>query len=141
METYRAMRDRHQQEINSFPFMFAFNKKQFEEGMRKLGLEPTDTDKVYRLGNTGGYYRKTDSKQLAELMARQGKEREEAIAADKTGEGFIFDMFNTELANHEYCITLDPTDALDALGLTIEEVNRDERMKNALKEAMLANRF
>ncbi len=135
MNAYRELRDRQQEEVNAFPMMFAFSQKQFDEGMEKLGLKPTDTDKIYRFGNTGGYYRKTDSKALRDMLERHAKEIEEAIAADKTGEGFIYDMFNYELANHEYCVTLSVEDTLNALGLTLEEVNADARMKKALAKA------
>jgi hypothetical protein len=47
-------------------------------------------------------------------------------------------MFNYELGNHEYCITHDLTDTLDALGLTLEEVNADPMMADALKRAIAA---
>ena len=55
-----------------------------------------------------------------------------AIAEDETGEGFIHDMFYFELNNHEYSITYDTTDALEALGLTAEEIAADERLKKGL---------
>ena len=35
---YQEMRNRQQAEVNAFPMFFAFNKQQFAEGMRKLGL-------------------------------------------------------------------------------------------------------
>ena len=62
--------------------------------------------------------------------------KENAIAADTTGDGFIFDMFVYELANHEYCITYDLEDTLDALGLTPEEVNADKRLSHGLNKAI-----
>ena len=37
---YQEMRNRQQAEVNAFPMFFAFNKQQFAEGMRKLGLSP-----------------------------------------------------------------------------------------------------
>ena len=33
-------------------------------------------------------------------------------------------MFSYELANHEYCITYDIEPTLDALGLTLDEINK-----------------
>lgn len=135
MNAYRELRDRQQKEVNDFPMFFAFNDKQFEEGMRKLGLEPTDTDKIYKLGNTGGFYRKTDSPKLNEMFTRHTDEMEKAIAEDKDGTGFIYDMFSYELANHEYCITYDEEPTLDACGLTIEEVNQNKALASGLKKA------
>lgn len=40
-ETYREMKRRQQEEINTFPMAFAFSKTQLAEGMWKLGLQPT----------------------------------------------------------------------------------------------------
>lgn len=69
--------------------------------MKKLGLKPGDTKLIYRAPG-GMYYRKTDSDSLKEMMARFDREKEAAIVGDTTGEGFILDMFSTELANHEF---------------------------------------
>ena len=43
--------------------------------------------------------------------------------------------FIYELANHEYCITYNVDDTLDALNITLEELKNDERLKKILKEA------
>ena len=59
----------------------------------------------------------------------------EAIASDPTGEGFIKDMFLYELANHEYCITYELDDTLYALDLTLEEIEKDPRLKLGLQLA------
>ena len=72
--------------------------------MKKLGLKPGDTKLIYRAPG-GMYYRKTDSDSLKEMMARFDREKEAAIVGDTTGEGFILDMFSTELANHEFGYT------------------------------------
>lgn len=138
MNTYLQLKEKHQNEVNSFPMVFAFNNKQFEEGMRKLGLKLTDTDKVYKLSGTGGFYRKTDAKALHDMLERHAKEMDEAVKNDKTGEGFIFDMFNYELANHEYVITYDISDTLAALDLTIEDINNNSLLKKGLEKARKA---
>ena len=54
MNAYQEMRDRQQKEFNSFPCFFAFDQKQFDEGMKKLGLKPGDTKLIYR--GPGGMY-------------------------------------------------------------------------------------
>lgn len=132
---YAEMRDRHQKEVDAFPMMFAFNQKQFDEGMKKLGLEPTDTDKIYSIGYNG-YIRKTDSDAFGEMLTRHSEDMEKAVAADTTGEGFIYDMFCYELSNHEYSYTHDVSDTLDCLDLTMEKVNADKRLLHGLKKAM-----
>jgi len=129
---YLELKRRHEKELNDFPMFFAFNKKQFEEGMEKLGLEPGDTDKVYRLSNTGGFYKKVDAPKFKKMFDRREQERQDAINADETGEGYIYEMFQYELANHEYGYTGRIDDTLEALGLTLEEVKGCERLSRGL---------
>ena len=136
MNQYRALKEKHEKEFNEFPMFFAFNQKQFDEGMQTLGLNPEETDKIYKLGNTGGFYRKSDSAKLRDLFERQRKEEEDAIAADTTGEGFIYQMFHYELANHEYGYTGDPESTLDALNITLEEIYNNPALLNGWKKAI-----
>ena len=114
MNAYLEMKESHQCEVNAFPLKFAFSNKQFEEGMKELGLSLDDTDKVYKLGDTGGFYLRTDADRLHEMFDRHEKEMQDAIDSDITGEGFILEMFSYELSNHEYVITHDVEDALNA---------------------------
>lgn len=134
MNAYQEMITRHQTEFNNFPMFFAFSKQQFSDGMQKLGLDPIDTQSVYSFG-AGGFYRKSDAPLLREMLDRHQQEVTDAIAADLTGDGFIYDMFDYELANHEYGYTQDLTDTLAALDLTPEEVNADSRFTHALAKA------
>lgn len=134
MSKYTELKYRHQAEVNAFPLGFAFSEKQFNEMMEKWGLTPDDTDKIYHIG-MGGYVRKCDADAMHEMFDRHKAEHEAAMQDDE----YLFSMFNYELANHEYCVTYDVTDALDALGLTLEEVNADPRMASALKRAIAVN--
>ena len=136
MNKYTELKNRHQKEVNDFPMFFAFSEKQFEEGMKKLGLNPDDTHLIYKLGNTGGFYRKSDAQALRDMFARHNAEMSDAIANDTTGEGFIYDMFKYELANHEYCITYELEPTLDACGLTEDEVLESPALTAGLKKAI-----
>ena len=135
MNKYQELKEKHQKEVNEFPFMFAFNQKQFDEGMKKLGLEPGDTDKIYNLG-TGAYIRKTDKDAYREMLTRHAEDYTRAIESDSTGEGFIFDMFYYELNNHEYSYTGYLDDTLDALGYTYEEIKENKALTNGLNKAI-----
>ena len=135
MNAYQQMKDCQQKEFDAFPIGAAFSNKQFEEMMQKWGLTVNDTDKICSLG-AGTYIRKTDKEALCALINRLNKEKQDAIAADTTGDGFIFDMFVYELANHEYCITYDLEETLDALGLTVEEIKADKRLHYGLNKAI-----
>jgi len=137
--SYLELKRRHQKDIDEFPMFWAYSKEQFAEGMRKLGLEPEQTDAVCRMP-AGGVSRKTDVPRFIEMMERHDAEMKAAIDADATGVGFVFEMFDYELANYEYVCTRDVSDTLSALGLTIEEVRASEKLKRGLKLAIAAQR-
>jgi hypothetical protein len=111
--------------------MFAFNDEQFIAGMKKLGLETDEMDKLYSMG-AGGYYKKTDAPALKEMQLRWAKEIEEAVAGDLTGTGYIYDAILYELGNHEYSYTGDEWPALEELDITKEMLETDERFSTAL---------
>ena len=132
---YQILKNKQHKEFNAFPIGAAFSEKQFDEMMAKWGLLPTDTNKILHIGG-GCYIRKTDREAFHELVDRLDREKKEAIAADTTGDGIIKDMFLYELANHEYCITYDLEDTLDALALTVDEINADPRLLHGLEKAL-----
>ena len=136
MNSYLQMKERHSHEFEEFPIFFAFDNKQFADGMKSLGLDPAETDKIYTLPGTGGFYRKSDAQWLRDIFDQHDKEFQEAIDADPTGEGFVFDMFSYELSNHEFGITGTVSDTLDALGLTEEEVRANPKLKHGLALAL-----
>lgn len=135
MNQYQEMRDRQQKEFNALPLGFAFARKQFNEMMRGWGLHPErDAKKVCAIG-AGGYIQKKDVDVLLQTNTRHKQELAAAIEADTTGDGFIFQMFYAELANHEYGYTGDAEDALDALGYTLEQVQTDQRLRKGFERA------
>lgn len=135
MNKYSELKKRHQNRINALPLMFAFSQQQFKEGMARWGLTEKDTDKIYKLGATGGFYQRKDSTLIFSAFEQNEQEMAAAIAADPDGTGFIKDMFLYEIANHEYCITYDLEPTLDALNLTEDDVMNDERLLNGSKLA------
>lgn len=134
MSLYYDIKKKNQEDFNKFPIAYAFNKDQFEEGMKQLGLDPEDTDKVLSIG-MGGFIKKTDKDAFTALLKNNDKRLKDAINGDKTGEGFIKDMFLYELANHEYGYTMDPESTFDALGFSYEEVMADPKLSNGYKLA------
>lgn len=137
MNRYAELCRRQQEDVNTLPIGFAFGDKQFREMMDGWGLDPEkDLDKIYRLGGTGGYYKKADAQLIRDTFSRHGEERQTAIAEDRTGDGFIYEMFLYELDNHEYGYTMDTEDTLDALGYTADEVLADPRLKRGIEKAV-----
>jgi len=129
--TYKTLKEKHQEEVNNFPMAFAFSEEQVKEGLVKLGLSPEDRDKVCSIPG-GGFIRKTDAQALNDMFVRHAKEKQEAINGDTTGEGYIFDMFRYELANHEYGYTMELDDTLDALGYTFEDIEKSEKLTKGI---------
>ena len=136
MNRYADLKQRQQQEFGTFPMQYAFSNQQFAEGMAALGLKPTDTDKIYKTPG-GGFYRREDGSQLKTMMDRFDQELHEAVAGDKTGDGFIYEMFLYELENYEYGCTMDLSETLDALGYTPEDIQADPRLSHGLERARL----
>lgn len=134
MNTYKQLKDKHQKEMNAFPLGAAFSNSQFADMLQKWGLTVDDADKICSIG-AGCFIRKTDKEAFFNMLKRFKDETNAAIAADTTGDGFIYDMFYYELANHEYCITYEYDETFDALGLTEEQVIADKRLLHGLKKA------
>ena len=135
MESYEAMQKRHQQEVNAFPMKWAFNNQQLEQGMRELGLNPSQTNEIVGIGG-GGFIRRSDRQAFIDMFKRQNAEQKAALAAQKTGDEYAYQMFLHELGNHEYVITGDLSDTLDACGLSVEQINNDPKLRKALARAI-----
>lgn len=106
---------------------FAFDDKQFKEGLAKLNT----TEKEILRAGCGMFVLKDkidDLHRLAEKTDRGLKER-------MKDQDFVYDMFRTELANHEYCITGDYTETLEACNITMEQVNENPMWLEQLKKA------
>ena len=139
METYSQFKDRHEKIRNSIPLGFCFSNKQFKEMMTKFGLNETDTKEICSIGG-GGYIKKTDAHLLTDAFKLKESEFAAAIAADLTGENFIFQSFNSELSNHEFCYTLDPTDAIETLGFSMNDIKHNSTLSHGFSLAIKRQR-
>ena len=102
---YIELKNRQQKEMNAFPLGSCFCKEQFADMMQKWGLSVNDTDKIYSIG-FGCYVRKSDHIAFHEMLDRHERERKAAIAADETGDGYIF---RCSLPNSPTMNTVSPT--------------------------------
>jgi hypothetical protein len=138
-ESYPTMKARHQKELDTLPIKWAFSDKQLIEALAELGLTIDDTHLLTRVPG-GGFMRKTESHLLLEMFHRHEQELQTAIQADTSGTGFIFEMLDFELSNHEYCITHDVEPALDSLGLDMDDIEASTALQNGLKLALQEQR-
>ena len=116
--TYCELKKEQEKELNEFTGIFyAFNNKQFKEGMEKIGLEEKDTKKIYSLGS-GGYILKEKSKDFNDMFNKFSDKKTKALKTEE----FLLEALTYELQNHEFCITYDYEQTFEALGLTIEDI-------------------
>lgn len=134
MNKYMEVKEKHQRRVNEFPLGFAFSNEQFKIMMERWNLKEKDTDKILSIGH-GGFIRKTDLEEYNKMWDEIRKENQSLIEQDKTGEGYIKDMFVSELENHEYCFTCDLEDTLNALELSYEKVISNPNLKHGLELA------
>ena len=96
---YRKYREQRQKEYNDLPVFYAFSNEQFEREMAKRGLTINDTDKIYKLGSTGGFYLKSDADTIRAFFNKPDLLPE--LMEDKA---FAESAFRYEMGNHEYHI-------------------------------------
>lgn len=122
---YRELKDKCQKRIDDLPIFFAFDKTQFEKGKRKLGVK--HDKELVRIG-IGGFMREVDSSLLEEAIEANEREIGEFLSDDDNLKAALV----YELANHEYCISYDSSEALSALDLD----GTDERVARILQSAI-----
>lgn len=117
---YSELRQKQEERMNNFSgLFFAFSNEQLEKGLSEHGLTMAKEDlkKVVHLGC--GTFLLRDRREAFDSMLASNKAELEELKADKRR---LIDALIYELNNHEYCYTSDPTDALEALGLTEDTV-------------------
>lgn len=129
--TYREMRAEQQARVNDFLSeyaFFAFSDDQFRAGVDKL-----QTDDLVKIPG-GGFVRKDKKDDFIALMDRHAQELREALEDPETA----YQAFVAEIADHECGYTGDLTEALEALGLTTQDVKSNEMLFAALQRAVRA---
>ena len=136
-ETYRQMKDRHQAEANALPLAFAFSRDQYARQLASWGITEAEANNGAILGiGGGGFIRSSDRDLVTSTFNRIAEEEAAAIAADLTGDGYIYEMFFYELNNHEFSYTGDIDETLAALRLTTDDINSNEALQHGLKRAV-----
>ena len=133
---YQEMKNAHQTELNTFPLGFSFNDAQFKDMMLKWNLDPEkDIDKITHLkasdGTWIGYIRINDLKAFNEMFDRFSKEEE----LFKKNYKKLVEMLVYEMGNHEYCITYNLTETLEACGYSMQDLKTNKTLQKAVNEA------
>ena len=127
---YSELKAKHRDESNAFEgIFFAFSNSQFDEGLAKFNIEKENLKASIVSIGAGGYLLKSKVKDFAEMFKRHNREMKQL----KKNHKGLLEALTYELRNHEYGYTYDVTDALEALGLDVEDVPADllEKAKKA----------
>jgi len=121
---YQELKQSQSNSFNSFTgIFFAFSNSQLDEGMKKMNCVPGDLCSV----PGGGFLLKSKKDDFRAMFNEHDAEMTEAMKDDD----FLQQAIEYELGNHEFCITYDPTDTIEALSLDLE----DERTKGIFAKA------
>lgn len=137
MNAYEQLRQKQQEEFNAFPIHFAFGQEQIDRKIKELKLSKDPkkrAEQIVPIG-AGGFVLKKDFPAFAEMCKRHSRQRIEAMAEGEKGGTYLYDMFRTELVNHEYGYTVDVSDTLESLGLTEKDLTEKPALKEALDRA------
>jgi len=118
MNVYKQLKDAHSAKINSFPMFFAFDRKQFDEGLQKLNTTETQVLKI----GAGGFIRAADLRNFQALLDDMNEELERKL----TDPDFFYHAVRYELNNHEYSYTYDAGEALRALNLSFSDLTETQ---------------
>lgn len=116
-QEYLDLQKRHRKEFEEFPIAYAFNDKQLEEALEKLGATADECVTVF---GHGDIVRRENAKTLVDLLERQ---REELLQRIKDDPIFAEAAFLYEMDNHEYAINwTGDEDVLDCFGITFDNI-------------------
>ena len=118
-EEYLELKKRHQKELEDFPIAYAFNDKQLDEALDKLGASKEECVTVF---GHGDIVLRTDAKALVKMLKRQDEELKQKLRDDVD---FAYEAFLYEMDNHEYAINWSADeDVLSAFNITFEDINK-----------------
>lgn len=98
-QAYIEMKERHQRDFDELPLMFAFDRKQFEQGLEKRGWKE---DQVVSMG-CGGYATADGAKVIMDALKHHADE----LTAAMEDPEFAYGAFLYEMVNHEYSYNYD----------------------------------
>ena len=134
MSKYLEIKNNNQKRFDDFAkkhiyWIFAFSKKEFDDKLKEYDLTKDD---IISIGH-GGFIKKEHKSLYLKEMNRLHDN--DAFKQIKHDDAEVIKAFIYGLANHEYCITYNLDDTLDALGLTFEELKNDKRLSNRMIQA------
>lgn len=130
---FKKLKNGNFEEFSKKYMFFAFDNEALEKGKEQLNVE-SNKDLIH-LG-AGCYMKKDDLDKYKALNSDYVQTLHDKMLSS---EMFAVDAFLYELANHEYIITYDETDTLNALSLTADQVIENDNLITAL--AIAKNKY
>ena len=97
-QEYLDLKKQHEKELNEFPIAYAFNEKQLEEALAKLGATKEECVSVF---GHGDIVKREDAKSFVTMLERHIDEIKQRLVDDVE---FAEAAFLYEMDNHEYAI-------------------------------------
>lgn len=131
--SYRELKEAKTKLYNDFAndniyWIFVSTEQELAEELKKLGLKRED---VLSIG-MGGYLIKEALNDYKQLLKELGNTWDDI----KDDDALLLDAFKYELWNHEFVVTYDVEPTLEVFNITLEEVQKDQRISRILKEAI-----
>jgi hypothetical protein len=128
-QEYLDLQKRQRKEFEDFPIAYAFNDKQLDEALEKLGATKEECVTVF---NHGDIVKRENAKPLVEMLKRHTEELQQKLRDDKE---FAEAAFLYEMDNHEYAINWSADeDVFDCFSLNWERL-REWGLEDAYRRA------
>lgn len=117
VKAYLELLKKQREEINNFPIAYAFDEKQLQEALKKLGAKKEECVTIFGFGDI---VKKQDAKSYVDMLDRHMKEVLDLLVSDHE---VAEEAFLCEMDNHEYAINWSgDEDVLGCFGLTEESL-------------------
>ena len=128
------LKEKHKKELDSYPKFFCYNREQYERGMKELGLSIDDPDSAVCVYDAF-YIRRIDLDDFKKTIKKHNEEIKSLIDEDKTGLGFIYDMFKYAFEQTDFEYSGTGYDVIEYLGFEVEEVRNNAALRCGFLEA------
>lgn len=125
---YKEYNEKIRTDVNNFPMIFAFSDGQLYQGMHTLGVK--NPSNLCSIG-CNAFIRKQDIPDYQ----RMTNEHRQLLQRCLLDADFCYSMFLSEMANHEYIITYDDEEVLDACQLKYEDLESNGMLKEMYERA------
>ena len=119
MNNYIEFKKEEEKEISLLPIYWAFDKEQLKDVYKKLNIIDDEDFKNKCMNYCGGFILKSDKELINDTLKNLDKKLKFNLDND---DEFLQNAFEYELSNHEYIVTGELSDVLNALGMNCDDL-------------------